>query len=229
MKTLWTKGLLSFALLTCVAVAPAGATLLDRGNGLIYDDDLNVTWLEDANLAATNQFGLTQSAGATPGVGEIGSTGRMSWTTANSWIAGMNAATYKGFTNWRLPTTTQPDGTCSFQSGGLGFGSGCTGSEMGHLYNVEGITAAAPGPLFDNVQASVYWSGTEVATSTDSAWFFDFSNGNQNANFKFNPLFGWAVRSGDVSAPPAVPEPSTMLLLGSGLVGLIGWQRARRG
>lgn len=43
MKSLWTKGLLSVALLTCVAVAPAGAGLIDRGNGLIFDDDLNVT------------------------------------------------------------------------------------------------------------------------------------------------------------------------------------------
>lgn len=54
MKAIFTKGFVSLALLTCVAVAPAGAGLMDRGNGLIFDDDLNVTWLKDANLAATN-------------------------------------------------------------------------------------------------------------------------------------------------------------------------------
>lgn len=29
----------------------AQAGLFDRGGGLIYDDDLNITWLSNANLA----------------------------------------------------------------------------------------------------------------------------------------------------------------------------------
>jgi len=99
---------------------------------------------------------------------------------------------------------------------------------MGHLFNVEGITAAAPG-VFENVQSNYYWSGTEFAPFTVGAWVFSFKGGSQSVSVKNDSLFGWAVRSGDVSVPPAVPEPSTMLLLGSGLVGLIGWQRARRG
>ena len=32
---------------------PAGATLIDRGGGLIYDTVLNITWLQDANYAQT--------------------------------------------------------------------------------------------------------------------------------------------------------------------------------
>jgi hypothetical protein len=40
-------------------IAPsADATLYDRGGGLIYDKDLNITWLQDANLAATETFGV---------------------------------------------------------------------------------------------------------------------------------------------------------------------------
>jgi hypothetical protein len=31
------------------------AALYDRGNGLIYDDVLNVTWLEDAKLDCSNE------------------------------------------------------------------------------------------------------------------------------------------------------------------------------
>ena len=131
-KTLLTTGIVSVALFSSVAVAPAGATLIDRGNGLIFDDDLNITWLQDANLAVTNQFGLTLGVLSA----EIAPTGGMSWFSANNWIAGMNAANYKGFSDWRLPTTTQPDLSCSIQnlfgivgqSGGLG----CTGSEIGH-------------------------------------------------------------------------------------------------
>jgi hypothetical protein len=41
------------------------------GNGLIYDTALKITWLRDANLAASNTFGVS---GISP-------TGLMSWTT----------------------------------------------------------------------------------------------------------------------------------------------------
>ena len=34
----------------------AQAALFDRGGGLIYDDVLNVTWLQDANYAKTSGY-----------------------------------------------------------------------------------------------------------------------------------------------------------------------------
>ena len=34
----------------------ANAALWDRGGGLVYDDVLNVTWLQDANYANTSGF-----------------------------------------------------------------------------------------------------------------------------------------------------------------------------
>ncbi len=70
------------------------AALHDRGNGLIYDDVLDVTWLQDANLAATETFGVS-------GVGSDGSFSVCD--TGTVWINAMNAANYKGFNDWRLP------------------------------------------------------------------------------------------------------------------------------
>ena len=49
--------------------------------------------------------------------------------------------------------------------------------------------------------------------------------GGQGADFKDVSLYAWAVRSGDVAASNAVPEPGTLALLSLGLLGL---RRAQR-
>jgi hypothetical protein len=48
----------------------AQAALIPRGNGMVYDDVMHVTWLQDANYAVTTGFA--------PG-------GYMIWSTANDW------------------------------------------------------------------------------------------------------------------------------------------------
>jgi hypothetical protein len=49
-------------------MATASATLIDRGNGLIYDSELDVTWLQNANVAGSfitwnDAIGLTPKRG----------------------------------------------------------------------------------------------------------------------------------------------------------------------
>jgi hypothetical protein len=204
----------------------AQATLMDHGGGMIYDNDLNITWLQDANYAMTSGYDAD---------------GRMTWYNAVTWASNLS---YGGFNDWRLPTTPQLDPTCDhqydFNSDGVvdhSGGNGCTGSEMGHLFNTEGITFTTPG-LFTNMVKDDYWSGTDQGSlAPDFAWESYAGSGSQAGSpkddgYPYPPsesyLFAWAVRDGDVSSPSSVPEPSTLFLLGSGMVGLIALRRKFR-
>ena len=81
----------TLALVTLLIPLSANAALHDRGNGLIYDDARDVTWMQDANYAAT-QYALTN--------GQFGDEdGRMTWDESISWVGQLN---YGNYDNWRL-------------------------------------------------------------------------------------------------------------------------------
>lgn len=225
-KSNWFAACAGLALLLS-ATTSSQAALVSRLNGAaVYDTDLNITWLADANLAASNNFGVTS------GIILSGSAaGQMNWNVAQNWIAGMNAANYLGYSDWRLPATAYPDATCT---GTGSFGYSCTGSEMGHLFYLE-LGGTAQSSIFTstdpdlnkflNLKATNYWSTNITYTAPDTdAFIFTFASGNQLGIAKTSTEYAWAVRNGDV----VVPLPAAVWLLASGLIGLSGFSRKRR-
>jgi len=210
----------------------AQAMLVDRGGGLIYDSDLNITWLQDANYAMTSGYDAD---------------GRMSWATATAWAAGL---TYGGFSDWRLPTITDlgaPGCDFSYSGTDCGFNVPTNSSELAHLFYVELDNLAAydtsgyirggssgvnwglvnRGP-FQNLQSGVYWSGTAYALDPgNQARHFNTSSGLQIFGSQRNEFYAWAVRPGDVAADNSVPEPGTAALVGLAL-GEVAVARRRR-
>lgn len=86
--------IMASAMVLSLASVSADAALYSRlGGQAYYDDTLNVTWMQDAGLAATNTFGVSG----------IDAQGKMTWDTAQTWIAAMNTANYLGSNTWRLP------------------------------------------------------------------------------------------------------------------------------
>jgi len=119
-----------------------------RGMGLqvnpdgqtVYDPMTNVTWLADANLAASDTFGLPRCQSPDTPTDCVAQDGSMRDAAANLFIVNMNAydhgAGYLGKTNWKLPPVSA---TCPTY--------GCYGMDnpMGTLYYIQfGLTAGTP-------------------------------------------------------------------------------------
>jgi hypothetical protein len=184
------------------ASSVANAALVDRGGGLIYDQDLNITWLANANV-----------------------NGLMTWNNAMTWASNLSyydSVRNVTYTDWRLPTSDTCFGlNCTGSEMGHLFYT-----ELGGTAGSSILSSTDPDlALFTNVQSYFYWSGTEYAPFTLNAWTFLFGGGYQDANDKSNDLYAWAVRPGDVAA---VPVPAAAWLFGSGLLGLIGFARRKK-
>ena len=151
-----------------------------------YDTVLDITWLADANLAATNTFGLAlgTSLGTYPGdpsgvSGVIYAGGTMTWPGARFWIDAMNAADYLGVNDWRLPTVGPVNGTAFDHSlsynGTTDYGynvsaptttyAGSTASEMAYMYynNLGNLGVCTPDSVYPNCTEQTGWGLAHTA------------------------------------------------------------------
>ena len=202
------------------APAAAGTGLeVDPGGQTVYDPLTNVTWLANANLAASDSFGLPRCITPTSPTVCVNQDGAMTWNAATQLIANMNAfggTGYLGQTNWQLPPV---DPNCT--------GYNCNGnaSPMGELfYGQLGLSQGTPvvtvpniavGP-FNNLQPYLYW-GCEGATiqgpcqSTGPApnfeWSFSFGNGFEGTDLLQNDLYATAYFVGSRTPPMSIWLP----------------------
>ena len=92
------RGIIAFIALQFFSSTGVYAELYDRGGGLIYDDFLNITWLQNANYAFTSGYDPD---------------GLMNWYEANEWAEQL---IYDRYTDWRLP-----DGGDQSDGGEMGY------------------------------------------------------------------------------------------------------------
>ena len=215
------------------------AALYDRGNDLIYDDDLGITWLLNANYAQTNGDDTDDL---------------MSWDDAKTWA---NDLSYLGHNDWRLPSAKLMNHSdpCFAKNGSCDKGYNNTNGELGHMFytNLNNIGRyAANGPpqrgyglsntefdsggvdgdskSFLDLEENYYWFTEQYAPNTSHAWVFSTTNGSQFNMDKNTNAYSWAVHDGDIGIAnnnpiSAVPIPSAVWLFSTALIGLAGIKR----
>src|SRR5271155_3571757 len=194
---------------------PAHAPLVPAADGqTVYDPNLKVTWIADANLAGKQTFGVSN----------INKSGSMDYATAVRWVEAMNKADngagYLGHNNWQLPTTPAVDASCA-RTGrhGESFGFNCSGSALGSLYYVSfglrepdsAIQALMNrvGP-FRNFQPYLYWSKSPAADPKQGFVSFSFNTGFQGANVWRNHLYVLPMIKGKLTASRTTADENSL-------------------
>ena len=170
-----------------IGMTPTSSGLITYTSGsaagkAVYDTATKLTWVLDANLAHSDNFGITGTTTITPSQGSpftvpfINPSGAMLFATANLWLKATNNFGYAGTNNWTLPAPE--DLQTLFNDLNL---------QPGDTRLME---QASVGP-FQNLQPFFYWAcerdqtGTSrspcngSSPATNMAWSFNLDNGFQ--------------------------------------------------
>jgi hypothetical protein len=167
---------------------------VNPGGQSVYDPITNITWAANANLAASNAFGLPQCTTPTSPAVCVAADGAMTWSSAVQYLANVNSAAYLGQTNWQAPTI---DASCP------GFNCVGTMNPMGTLFYTQlgfsqGMAAVATPNVavgaFRNLQPYLYWSC--VADTIQDAC----ESAGPAANFEESYSFGSGFQGTDLLA-----------------------------
>ncbi len=173
----------------------------------------------------------------------FGANGTADWFGAQAFINYLNFIDYGNSNQWALPssgtnpqanynqTTSQLGELYYSELGALAYDPNNPLSQtfgiLGHGYGSM-YQPGNPGP-FTNVQAQIYWSGTELATNLTYAWYFNTQTGYQFAiNKPLADYYVWAISPGQIQASAPVPLPASIWLFGCGIMGLLGLNRKRK-
>jgi hypothetical protein len=187
-------------------------------NGTVYDANLRVTWLADANFADTP---TGRSILTNQGIVGVGATGLMDYPTAVKYVRALNRYRQEGcpgsgylcHDDWQLPVTPSQDQSCVVHQGfdGNSFGPGCRFSAFGSLFYV-GLGLPYPTTVasafsnrvgaLKNLHPGLYW--TRSSAGETGFQTFSFLSGLSGSNtVKYNHLHVIAVHKGLIpgSAP----------------------------
>jgi hypothetical protein len=181
------------------------AELIDRGDGMIYDTVLDITWLQDAHYALTSGYD---------------DDGYMTWYEAVEWA---DQLVYAGFNDWRLASRSVSAGTpvgtvesveslvnCHTESE-----EACRDNEYGYMFvhnldgslfdDLTGNQTSTNNVELQNIQYG-YWSNSQYLDYFEAFVFF-FGGGGSLYDGKTSHWAAWAVRDGDIDDPPC-PTPA---------------------
>ncbi|MFC1488583.1 DUF1566 domain-containing protein [Thermodesulfobacteriota bacterium] len=160
----------------------------------IHDKDNTYTWY-DSNPETNGGYA------GTPGDG----------TDTEDFISNLNASSFGGFSDWRLPTV----------------------KELASIVKSESYSPAINFNYFPKTVSSLYWPSTTFAGDTHWAWTVDFYDGGIDYSFfKSSSYYVRAVRGGQSdnsfvdNGDGTVTDTSTGLMWQQATVGPMNWESA---